>query len=459
MSTTEESEGYGEIPDTSLIDNTTVGHSSDLETFTTFEEILRQERAWKPIETSDHSFSSRTDSTAEVLWETQALFMRTRSQVDGYTEDAGNKAKEYAKSARSTMDVCIEDFFSDEQKQARADLAVKVASALRAGLGTCHDAVDNLLIRMFDQPLREVEVRPLDTMTVNETMTDMTIDSEITRRETPHLKRTAQSTRDDENVVFLIPVEKESSRGGSKAQAWRADSAARDEPETDTSAVDEAVDILDSSGSASLGLETNETEDDDDESVLRFKESLYKQYGAEDKAQTLLSSLLDDEVPKSEEKPTDTRGTEFGEITAFQQRIPRSEIERDDPIDISTLEVETVDTETTSNLSTLEVETVDTETTCNLSYQQDAEFIDLSDRSDRTDRCFVSAYEDPTVPSGNIIANDNKSGFGISNAALAKAVIDPYTGTETIDCSEIDDRDAQDTFQYRDEVAIDLTMY
>jgi hypothetical protein len=125
-------------PDNSLFDNTTtVGTTSDGETLTTFEDILRSGRVYKPIERSDHS---RAD-TVEALWETQAFIMRTQNQVNEYVEVTHSHVNEYANVARKHVDECVKDLRSEEQQKARKEMADKVVSVMRASIGSCNDTV------------------------------------------------------------------------------------------------------------------------------------------------------------------------------------------------------------------------------------------------------------------------------------------------------------------------------
>jgi hypothetical protein len=323
-------------PDNSLFDNTTtVGTTSDGETLTTsdgetlttFEDILRTDRVYKPIERSDHS--RERDDTAEALWETQAFIMRTQNQVNGFVEDTQINVNKYVKVARKHVDEYVKDLQSEEQQKARKEMADKAVSVMHAGIGSCNDSVDAVLMRLFDEPLREVEVYPdLDVIdSVSDTMTDeMTLGSELTRLHSRlsdvsaawranisgtgyDLAPPSAGTEDSE--IYLVPLGEQK---GSKSRQEKNPHTSEDRegPETEIKTSDEdeeAEDIEDSTvgsegdpdptASETIDAILSSDSDDCDDSVLRFKEALYRRLDEVDKSEPPMPHFGDEKAPST----------------------------------------------------------------------------------------------------------------------------------------------------------------
>lgn len=442
-----------ERPDTSVatpsLDNALVERStsflstaSDLDTsFTSFEEILKQDtsRVWTPSE----SAHSRTDSTSDILWESQAFLMRSTKNMNSYSETVRAKGEEYAKvaqteaakcsaAAKERVQECVEDFFSPAQQQARARVARKTLSFIRMGLGACHDTVDSLLVQIFDQPLREVEVRSelaqADGMSVNESLTDeLTIDSAL-------VKRAFDESMPSERNMFLVPSNSLSAEEGTRDTTSTPSTSDDENDITLTPQRDEAEDLLDST-SISERLRRAPSTESDAESLRRFKEELYK--GHHEKSTIASRDTI--ETPRDQSTTLVSSETEEKEeASAKEERVDWTDVEdMDQVIENKLMNIEQ------------DIHTNETPQRGNRRSHQELDFVDLSGIGQSTSF-------DPTVAA--TVQQSEK----LRHNTPGKTPLDPYVVPEHIDCTEIEERDASDSYHNCDrlvEPVIDLTMY
>lgn len=329
------------VPSTSLFD-----HNCSMEDFsanpdlvgslTSFEEVCSHDPK-KVAVPSESTNNSHPDSVSAILQESQAFLMKTSTTLGEYTGSARLKGEEYAKEvhtkaseyAAATQEQ-IHDYFqqfcSPEQKKAREDMTRHAVSILRSGLHSCHDGIDNMLVRMFDQePIQVVELRTTSSMDQSGSISlneDITIDSVLKRREMDGTTEIEASMYDAPSNILVKPrrarleakkcVDIRKQRKALRTQPRGDSEGPADETNTDPQC--EALDLL--------SVPTTES---DLESVLRFKQELYQaQFGAGGKTndnaldETVAQEGIADVVESAE--PTDDFESAADHTDEFESR-------------------------------------------------------------------------------------------------------------------------------------------
>ncbi len=231
--------------------------------FTSFEDILKQEndKEW----TSTGSSHSQNDSSVEMMQSSQAYLLKHSEnaclQGRQYTQEMQHKASQCVEGAKDNINECIGDFFSPQQEKARALMLRKVVAKIRYGLHAFHDTVDSMLVRIFEQPLQEVEVRKtLDQSGSNSFNEDITIDSELKRQDIDDSygksKGSSEETKNDKPTRRA----RLASKKGKKEKCIKTildHEVEREQP-------------------AALDIKSVPTTESDVESLTRFKEQLHE---------------------------------------------------------------------------------------------------------------------------------------------------------------------------------------
>eukprot|EP00934_Nitzschia_sp_Nitz4_P005449 Nitzschia sp. Nitz4//scaffold10_size219509//206403//207728//NITZ4_001465-RA/size219509-processed-gene-0.103-mRNA-1//1//CDS//3329533031//5439//frame0 len=429
--------------DSALV-STALSTESDLDTsFTCFDDILRQDtsRVW----TLSESAHSRTESPKDFLQDTQDYLLQSSKQMTEYTESIRLKGEEYANSTQEKVDNCtevahdtvketVDEFFSPAQNQARAKFGRRAIAMIRNSLGYCHDSIDAILVQIFDQPLREVEVRAdldqLDqTLQVNESLTDeLTIDSSLTKRAISE----SIGQEEDKNL-FLVPSNSAAlDQDDSSERPLESIESAICEDETEVS-----QDLTDSDYSA--GNESEQLDDvladdsiqdateSDDESVRRFREELYMNHRSE-------------------------------ELATMEHDLEEHLQGDDEPVSIPSIDsdIVSIDNVITTKLEEFEREGIPIEGSISTPLRdnrrfQDEAIVDLT-----------GVYQDDFLTSeptfSKSLDHKTKAPF-VTRHSMTR---DLYATAEHIDCCEMEDRDSCETYNYAPSIiepVIDLTMY
>lgn len=273
------------LVDASLIDNQSTieedlsAASSAMDaSFTSFEEIINPA-------TDRMSNHSRAEATADTICSSK--IHEYSEMVNQYSASAWNYGEAYAKEtqlkamgcaamSKATISDYIKGMFSPEQDKKRAEMVHNVVSVIRTGLSSCHDSVDTMLVKVFDQPVEEVEVRqPLDqggSASFNE---DITIDSILkrsdledsvsvmTRDAAADLPKPAVVKKDISRRVRLESIKKQGHAKGAKERTTLPENF--DQGEENKGIAEGTL----------VNVEIVEATDSDVESLLRFEEELY----------------------------------------------------------------------------------------------------------------------------------------------------------------------------------------
>lgn len=288
-----------------------------------FEEILQRDQ-----DMGNH----HSGSTVELFSTKVKEFSESACDKGGlYVKDAQVKAIGCAVTTKDQVGGYIQAFFSPEQENARAEMVRNAVTIIRTGLSSCHDGVDTLLVKVFDQPVEEVEVRQSieegPSVSFNE---DITIDSALKRSE-----------QDD---VILIPVngenpdapqryvvKKEISRrvrlASIKKQGNKQDN--KDQMASVERTPDHAEEYETFPTIPSMDVQSISTTESDIESLLRFKEQLYSLTDNREEAQGPADEL-DENLHRSPVDKESRNGAEAWTSASVDEldRALRTDIEK-----------------------------------------------------------------------------------------------------------------------------------
>lgn len=341
---------------------------SELDTsFTSFEDILKHDNETERMSTG--SSHSKNDSSVEMIYTSPALLMEySESACMGgrqCAQDVHLKASQCAEGAKDKVDACMRDFFSPEQERARTIMMKNAMSTFRHCLNACHDTVDSLLLRFFEQPLQEVEVRKtLDqagSISFNE---DITIDSELTRLDIDESGR--KLIRHLDESIKAKPTRR-ARLASKKEKGKRRKGSSKKIPEEDiTSNHSSPLDPI-------FDLQSVPTTESDVESISRFKELLYESGGDTEHLQTddeILNEVLGNKESRSE--PDTSTSASMDEL----DRALRTDIEKLGRISGSTIPVVSIEHESKDILKISASSS--TPVRGNRRYQTESQYVDIS---------------------------------------------------------------------------------
>lgn len=114
------------------------------------EETEKVEASDRGVETTEEKPES-DKKDQDFLWETQVFLMRTRTRMDEVAEATQNSVQETFEVTKGKVELLLEDFFSEEQQQARSAMASQVSETINTSVLSCNDQVDSVLVRFFDE--------------------------------------------------------------------------------------------------------------------------------------------------------------------------------------------------------------------------------------------------------------------------------------------------------------------
>lgn len=198
--------------------------------------------------------------------------------------EAQVRAEIVAEQTKEKVSEAYEEFFSPEQKKQREELANQIFATLQLGLLQCHGGADSLVAKVFDRPVKEVEVtgsiNEIGTTANNESSNfELTVDSAL--RE-PIGENDDDAIKNQKNESS-VPVPSDSVERDLEVEFPIKPTSLlkKDEECIDDGEEKKEVFLIPTTQGTiehSQGLEPSLTTDSDIYSVDRFREELYKEH-------------------------------------------------------------------------------------------------------------------------------------------------------------------------------------